>query len=145
MPVPDDPSELDVDSSFHLEVEGAEAIELGPLVDALMEDLPEFMPTYRGLFQACDDDPGEPVVLMELADFVTARLAVLVNEGPLVERALAVVETLIDSLGDDEIGCEMVGLAFFDSFSFEERQLLAPWLGPRSRSLLDALDVSPLD
>ena len=45
------------------------------LLDALIGRLPEFVPTYLALAEACDDDPGEPVVFAELADFVADRLA----------------------------------------------------------------------
>ncbi len=107
----------------------------GTLLDALLEHLPEFMPNYRDLVAACDDDPGEPVVLMELADFVAARLAMLATGRSMLERAFWVVESLIDSAADDEIGCELIGLAFFDSLSPESRRLLGPWLGPRSLEL----------
>ena len=117
--------------------------EPGPLVEALLEHLPEFVPTYRRLVEACDDDPGEPVLLMELADFVAARLAVQGACRSTPERALLVIEGLIDSLADDEIRRELVGAAFFDSFSPECRRLLAPWLGPQSIEALEALEVSP--
>lgn len=107
-----------------------------------MRDLPEFGPTYRELVEACDDDPGDPIVLIELADFAEARLAVLATARSILERAFGVIESLIDSLADDAIGCELVGMAFFDSFSPESRRLLAPWLGPRSLGVLEALEVS---
>jgi hypothetical protein len=117
----------------------------GPLVEGLIGDLPEFIPIYRDLVDQFDDDPGEPAVLMELADFVADRLGALAKERLVVERALDVVEALLDSMADDVIGCELVGFAFFDSLSIEHRRCLVPWLGPRSRSLIDALDVSFLE
>jgi len=118
--------------------------ELGPLAEALLEHLPEFVPTYRRLVEACDDDPGDPVLLMELADFVAVRLAVQAADRSMLERALGVIEGIIDSLGDDEIGRELVGAAFFDSLSPESRRLLTPWLGPQSVEVLETLEVSPL-
>lgn len=124
--------------------EASPDIEPEPLVEALIEHLPEFIPTYRRLVEACDDDPGEPVLLMELADFVAARLAVQAAARSMLERALCVIEDLIDSLADDEIRRELVGAAFFDCFSPESRRLLAPWLGPQSIGVLEALEVSPL-
>ena len=117
----------------------------GPLVEGLIEDLPEFIPLYRDLVDRFDNDPGEPAVLMELADFVADRLTALAKERLVVERALGVVEALLDSMADDVIGCELVGFAFFDSLSLEHRRCLVPWLGPRSRALIDALEVSFLE
>ncbi|HEY7917524.1 MAG TPA: hypothetical protein VIC86_11160 [Acidimicrobiales bacterium] len=118
--------------------------EPGPLAEALLDHLPEFLPTYRRLVEACDDDPGEPVLLMELADLVSAHLAAQAVGRSLLERALGVIEGLIDSLAGDEIRRELVGIAFFDSFSPESRRLLAPWLGPQSIEVLEALEASPL-
>jgi hypothetical protein len=144
LPVPflNHQSDLDADPSSQPQTENPEMVEVGPLVEALLRDLPEFGPTYRELVEACDDDPGDPVVLIELADFVEARLAGLATGRSILERALGVIESLIDSLADDEIGCDLVGMAFFDSFSPESRPLLAPWLGPRSLGVLEALEVS---
>ncbi len=145
MPSSNHQPDLDPGHSVHPRTADPEVIELGPLVEALLASLPEFLANYRGLVEACDDDPGEPAVLMELADFVAVRLASVATERSVLERALGVIESLIDGLADDEVGSELVGLAFFDSFSPEDRRLLAPWLGPRSQGLLEALDVSPAE
>jgi hypothetical protein len=123
----------------------SECFDLGPLANSLIKGLPEFLPILRRLVAACEDDPGEPVLLMELADFVAARLAELEDQHSVLERALAVVETLIHSVVDDEIGRELIGYAFFDSFSPENQRRLGPWLGAGSRALLDSLDVSPVE
>jgi len=119
-------------------------MEPGPLAEALLNHLPEFLPTYRSLVEACDDDPGEPVLLMELADLVSARLAAQAAGRSLLERALGVIEGLIESLAGDESRRELVGIAFFDSFSPESRRLLTPWLGPQSIEVLEALETSPM-
>ncbi|MGO8873674.1 MAG: hypothetical protein ACLQPH_20190 [Acidimicrobiales bacterium] len=92
-----------------------------------------------------DDDPGEPIILMKLADFVGTRLESSASACSELQRALKVVETMLTALADDAIGQELVGLAFFDSFSFDERSLLSRWLGPRSRVLLELLDSLPSD
>ncbi len=112
-----------------------------PLADALLADLPEFVPDYRALVQGCDDEPGEPVVLIALADFVADRLAALEAERSVLERALGLVEVLIASAADPETTTDLVGLAFFDSFTPEDRRSLTRWLGPCSRQALEALDV----
>jgi hypothetical protein len=139
-PAPDEPGPMAPQEGVPTVGSGEES-----LVDSLIEDLPEFIPIYRELVDRFDGDPGQPAVLMELAEFVADRLAALALERLAVERALGVVETLLDSMADDVIGCELVGFAFFDSFSLEHRRCLVPWLGPRSRSLLDALEVSILE
>jgi hypothetical protein len=117
------------------------------LARALIDRLPEFVPAYLAMVEACDDDPGEPAVLGELADFVAGRIAVLDTDRHLLERALAVVEDHLVSgsgpggtAGADEID-ELVTLAFFDSFSPEDRRHLVPWLGPRSLAALESLDA----
>ncbi len=111
------------------------------LVASLLRGVPEFLPSYRTLIDACDDDPGEPVVLMELAEYVSSRVAAIEVERPPLQRALAAVEAHLDSIAGDRIGCELVAFAFFDSFSPEYRRLLAPYLGPRSRVLAGELDL----
>jgi hypothetical protein len=111
------------------------------LLDAVIGRLPEFLPTYLALAEACDDDPGEPAVFIELADFVAERLAALERGRPELERALDLVEAHLDEAGDTGGAADLVGLAFFDSFSPEDRRRLLPWLGPRSLATLEALDV----
>jgi hypothetical protein len=111
------------------------------LLDAVAGRLPEFVPTYLALAEACDDDPGEPAVLVELADFVADRLALLESGRPVLERALGLIEAHLDQAEDADETADLVGLAFFDSFSPEDRRRLVPWLGPRSRAALESLDA----
>ena len=111
------------------------------LVASLLRGVPEFLPACRTLVDACDDDPGEPLVLMELAEFVSLRMAAIEVERPPLERALAAVEDHLSSIAGDRIGFQLVAFAFFDSFSPEHRRLLAPRLGPRSRVLAGELDL----
>lgn len=115
----------------------------GFLVGALVDRLPEFVPVYLALVEACDDDPGEPVVLAELADFVAERMAVLETDRHLLEGALAVIEAHLASGDAAGSGAsdELVALAFFDSFSPEDRRHLIPWLGRRSLAALESLDA----
>ncbi|HEY5098367.1 MAG TPA: hypothetical protein VII46_09975 [Acidimicrobiales bacterium] len=114
-----------------------------PLVLALLDQVPEFRPTYRTLVVAYDDDPGEPVVLTELADFVTGHLMAEETEISTIRRIASVIESGLISLGDDDLGRELVGWAFLDSMAPEVRARLAPWLGPRSVSLLESLALAP--
>lgn len=111
------------------------------LLDALAGHLPEFVPIYLALAEACDDDPGEPVVFAELADFVADRLALLETGRPVLERALAIIEAHLDEAEDIDEAADVIGLAFFDSFSPEDRRRLVPWLGPRSLATLESLDA----
>ncbi len=122
------PSDRDVDSGF--------------LFTEILADLPEFAPRYLELVAACDDDPGEPLVLAELAEFVAGRLAALTAEEATVARAIGLVEGLIDARRGDEVDCEPVTYAFFDSFTVEDRARLARWLGPHSLRLLESLEVA---
>ena len=128
-----------------LDPPGPEAGEV--LTEVLIDRLPEFLPAYQAMVEACDDHPGEPALLVELADFVAERMAVLETDRHLLERALGVIEAHLASLaGADETGGadetdELVTLAFFDSFSPEDRRHLLPWLGPHSRAALESLDT----
>jgi len=119
------------------------------LAGALIDGVPEFAPAYLDLVEAGGDDPGQPLVLVELADFIADRLAAVEAETDVLRRAVAVVEACVAgvdqsdsaSTPDDEGILEMVAGAFFDSFSPEDRRRLVPWLGPGSRALLETLDA----
>jgi hypothetical protein len=104
----------------------------------LLRDVPEFGPSYLALVEAFDDDPGGPATFTELADFVSERLLTIEAERPVLERALAAVEVVARTGG--EAG-DLVGYAFLDSLSPEDRRLITPWLGQATRSLLDELDA----
>ncbi|HVB93215.1 MAG TPA: hypothetical protein VND67_02770 [Acidimicrobiales bacterium] len=105
---------------------------------ALLNGVPEFGPAYLALVEVFDDDPGGPAVFTELADFVSERLVAIEAERPVLERALAAVELVATAGGEAD---ELVGYAFLDSLSPEDRRLIIPWLGPATRSLLDELDA----
>lgn len=115
--------------------------DLGAFIDALATGLPEFAPSYLDLVAGCDDDPGGPLILMGLADFVAERLAALESERTVLARALGLVEHLIECCDDPDGASELVGLAFFDSFSPDDRRRLVPWLGSRSTLALENLDL----
>jgi hypothetical protein len=117
--------------------------DLDAFVEALVSGLPEFVPHYLDLVAGCDDDPGGPLILMGLADFVAERLVAFDAERAVLGRALGLVEHLIDGSDDPDGAVELVGLAFFDSLSPDHRRRLAPWLGPGSTVALEALDVPP--
>lgn len=109
-----------------------------PAVGVLLDAVPEFGPTFLSLVEAFDDDPGAPAVFTELADFVAERLVAIEAERPVLERALAAVESVAKTGSDAE---ELVGYAFLESLSPEDLRLITPWLGTATRSLLDDLDA----
>jgi hypothetical protein len=117
--------------------------DLRAFIDALVTGLPEFAPIYLDLVAGCDDDPGGPLILMGLADFVAERLLALESERTVLQRALGLVEHLIECSDDPDVASELVGLAFFDSFSPDDRRRLVPWLGGRSTLALETLDMPP--
>ena len=101
------------------------------------------------MVEACDDDPGEPAVLAELADFVAERMAVLQCDRHLLERALDVIESHLACGADDD---DTTGVGETDQFGRAGllRLLLTPtivgclvpWLGPRSLAALESLDAT---
>jgi hypothetical protein len=117
--------------------------DLGAFIEALVSGLPDFAPRYLALVAGCDDDPGGPLVLMGLADFVAERLVAFDWERTVLERALGLVEHLIECSDDPDGASELIGLAFFDSFSPDDRRRLVPLLGSRSTLALENLDMPP--
>jgi hypothetical protein len=59
-------------------------------------------------------------------------------DRPVLERSLRAVEAVAG--GQDPESAELVGYAFLDSLSPIDRERIRPWLGPRTRSLLDELE-----
>jgi hypothetical protein len=109
-----------------------------PAVAVVLHQVPEFGSAYLDLVAAFDDAPGGPAVFTELADFVASRLTAIEADRPVLERALGALEIVAD--GQDGNSAELVGFAFLDSLSPLDRDRIRPWLGPRTRSLLDELD-----
>jgi hypothetical protein len=109
-----------------------------PSVAVVLEGVPEFAPSFLALVEIFDDDPGGPAVFTELADFVAERLIAIEAERPVLERALAAVESVARAGGDAQ---ELIGYAFLESLSPEDLRLITPWLGTATRSLLDDLDA----
>jgi hypothetical protein len=107
-------------------------------VAVVLDQIPEFETAYLDLVATVDDAPGGPAVFTELADFVASRLAWMEADRPVLERTLQAIELVAD--GQDPESVELVGYAFLDSLSPIDRDRIRPWLGPRTRSLLDELD-----
>ena len=104
----------------------------------LLHQLPEFETAYLDLVAAFDDAPGGAAVFTELADFVSSRLTAIEADRPVLERALGAIEMVAD--GQDGESVELIGYAFLDSLSPDDRRRIQPWLGPRTAALLDELD-----
>jgi hypothetical protein len=107
-------------------------------VAVVLDQVPEFQTAYLDLVSAFDDAPGGPAVFTELADFVASRLTALEADRPVLERTLGAIEVVAD--GQDLESAQLIGYAFLDSLSPIDRDRIRPWLGPRTRSLLDELD-----
>jgi hypothetical protein len=105
--------------------QSASPAELGFLFSEVLDLLPEFLPRYLEIAAAGDDDPGEPTVLMAMAEFVADRLEAATAGEQVLGRALGLVEALAAG-SEDDVDKELVSYAFLDSFTFEDRQLLLP-------------------
>jgi len=112
-----------------------------PAVERLLDAVPEFVPHYLDLVADCDEDPGSEAVFAELAEFVAARLAEVERQRPVLERTLAAVDAVVEEEPDALV---LVGYAFLDGLSPDDRRLIAPWLAPSTRTLLEGLDAGVL-
>jgi hypothetical protein len=109
-------------------------------ISLVLEAVPEFTDRYLSLVEAADEDPGAAAMFVELADYVAELVAELERSRPTLERCLAGVEKVADTSVDAE---ELLIWAFFDNLSPDDVRHLDPWLGPRTRILLDETDQSP--
>jgi hypothetical protein len=109
-------------------------------VALVLAGAPEFVDRYLELVEATDDDPGAAVTFAELADYV-AELGKRVEEfRPALVSCLAAVEKVAETSEDAE---ELIVWGFFDNLSPDDIRRLDPWLGPRTRFLLDEADRTP--
>ena len=115
---------------------------IDPEVTRVLKAVPEFSDRYLTLVEMGDGDPGPGPVFDELADFVAGVLARVGRSVPTLERCLAAVEAVA---GSSEDAVELVVWSFFDNLSPDDIRLLGPWLGSRTRALLDEADVGGLD
>jgi hypothetical protein len=107
-----------------------------PEVELLLHEVPELVERYLALVEAADGDPGAAAAFGELGELVAELSLQLAGFEPLLSRALAAVEEVARSSDDAE---ELVGGAFLDSLSPDDLRLLAPWLGPATRAVVDDL------
>jgi hypothetical protein len=113
---------------------------IDPAIDRILEAAPEFVDRYLALVEAADGDPGAAAAFTELADFVADLVAGIERHRPALTRCLAGVESVAATSAEAQ---ELVAWAFLDSLTPEDRRVLAPWLGPRTRSLLEEIDPGP--
>jgi hypothetical protein len=106
----------------------------------VLEAAPEFADRYLDLVEAADGDPGAVAAFVELAEYVAALVAQIERYRPALERCLAGVERVAESSEDAE---ELILWAFFENLSLDDVRRLGPWLGPRTRALLDEADRLP--
>jgi hypothetical protein len=115
-----------------------------PAVDrdvcTVLEAVPEFVDRYLELVEAADGDPGAPVTFTELADYVVDLVAEIENHRPSLVRCLDAVEKVAADSPDAE---ELVVWSFFDVLSPDDLVRLEPWLGPRTRGLLEDAERAP--
>jgi hypothetical protein len=106
----------------------------------VLDGSPGFMDRYLALVEAADGDPGAAATFVELADYV-AGLAAAMEEfhDPLV-GCLGAVEKVAETSAEAE---ELIVWSLFDNLSPDDLRRLDPWLGPCTRSLLDAADQLP--
>ena len=110
---------------------------IDPEVTILLKALPEFTPAYMELVAACDDDPGAAVVLTGLADFVSSLAESIDRNSPVLDRALAGVETVASGTPDAD---DLVAGAFLESLSPDDIRRLRPRFGPITTELLDEVE-----
>jgi len=112
-------------------------VSIHPAVVAVLRAVPEFADRYLDLVEDADGDPGSPAAFAELAEFVAVLAGELDRLRPVLERCLRAVEDVAATSPDAR---ELVGWAFLDTLSPDELDDLRPWLGGRTRMLLDDLD-----
>ena len=114
-----------------------EGMELEEEVELVLETVPGFRDRYLALVEAADGDPGAAVVLADLADYTGLLVAEMERVRPALADCLAAVER-VAALSDGAE--ELVVWSFFDNLSPDDLRRLEPWIGPRTRSLLDDAD-----
>ena len=112
-------------------------MELEEEVELVLEAVPGFRDRYLELAEVADGDPGAAVVLAELADYTALLVAEMERVHGALGDCLAAVERVAARSDAAE---ELVVCAFFDDLSPDELGRLEPWIGPRTRSLLDHAD-----
>lgn len=112
---------------------------LPPEVATILEAVPEFVDRYLELVEAVDGDPGAPATFTELADYLAAAGSGPGVSAAVVARCMSAIEKVARESNDAE---ELVGWAFLDSLSPEDRAHLGPWLGPRTVEVAETVGLA---
>lgn len=108
-------------------------------VATILDSVPEFADGhYLALVEDGDGVPSAPEVFTELADFVAELVANLDSSKPQLARCLAAVEQVAAVSPEAE---ELVGWAFLDSLGPDDLRAIGPWLGRRTRELLEEMEA----
>ena len=124
------------DSGIDAEAEPDAEAEVG----LLLERAPEFTDRYLDLVSTCDGDPGAAATFVELADYVAGLAEAVERFRPTLVGCLSAVEAVAERSENAE---ELIVWSFFDNLSPDDVSRLDPWLGPRTRTLIDEADRSP--
>jgi len=111
-----------------------------PEVRRILAAAPHFAGRYLALVAAADGDPGSAATFVELADYATDLVAAVERHRAPLVACLAGLEEV--AAGSDNAEA-LVVWAFCDSLSPDDLRRLEPWLGPRTKALLDDVDRSP--
>ncbi len=111
---------------------------LAPEVATILEAVPEFVDRYLELVEAVDGDPGAPATFTELADYLVGNGTGPGSSPAVVARCMSAIERVARESNDAE---ELVGWAFLDCLSPEDRAHLGPWLGPRTLELAETVGL----
>jgi hypothetical protein len=106
-------------------------------VEAVLEEVPEFVDRYLELVEAVDGDPGPAATFSELADFVAMLIAQSEIPTEVLGRCVFALERVARESDEAE---EVVGGAFLDSLCPEDLEQLSPLLGPCTLALARAGD-----
>ncbi len=111
-----------------------------PEVVLVLERAPGFTDRYLDLVDAADGDPGAAATFAELADYVAGLAQAVESLRPLLAGCLSAIEAVA---GSSENAEELIVWSFLDNLSPDDLDRLDPWLGPRTRSLIDEADRPP--
>jgi hypothetical protein len=108
---------------------------LAPEVLAVLEAVPEFVDRYLDLVEVADGDPGMAATFSELADFVAMLIAQPEIPTEILSRCLFALERVASESDEAE---EVVGGAFLDCLSPEDRERIEALFGPCTLALAQA-------
>ena len=106
-------------------------------VAVLLRGVPEFAGRYLELVELADGIPGANEAFADLAEYVAELVTGLEQFRPVLSKCLSAIEEVATTSDDAE---ELVGWSFLDYLSIDARRALLPNLGPRTLSILEAIE-----